>query len=223
MEANAQPPDAAEEQIYTVPGWQRLLLWPLALLVRLWGRTLRFEAAPEDLARYTNADKPIALILWHNRLFLATEIVRRYRGGREAYSLVSASKDGAWLVAFFSMVGMRTVRGSSHRLGREAVRELIGKLREGYDIGITPDGPKGPRYEFKPGALVVARRAGVPALLIGARFTAAWRLRSWDGFVMPRPFSRVQMVSAWMTAEELRDRELTPERIRDRLLAINPD
>jgi hypothetical protein len=215
--------DADTDQVQYIAGWRRLVLWPLGLLARLWGRTLRFDVAPEDLRNISKCDEPVAIILWHNRLFLAAEIVRRFRQGRPAYSLVSASRDGAWLDAFFSTVGMRTVRGSSQKLGREAVRALIAKLREGYDIGITPDGPRGPRYDFKAGALIVARRAGVPALLIGARFTSARRLKSWDGFYLPKPFSRVQLVCTQMSAAELRASTMTAEILRERLLATNPD
>jgi lysophospholipid acyltransferase (LPLAT)-like uncharacterized protein len=215
--------ESGTDQVHGIAGWRRVVLWPLALLVRLWGRSLRFEISPADLANITKCDEPVAIILWHNRLFLAAEIVRRFRQRRPVYSLVSASKDGAWLDAFFSMVGMRTVRGSNHRLGREAVLALISKLRAGCDIGITPDGPRGPCYEFKAGALVVARRAGTPALLLGMRFTSAQRLKSWDGFYVPRPFSRVYFQCVVVPAAELRADDMTVERIQQRLRELNPD
>jgi len=93
--APASPP-----LVHEVSGWRRALLWPAGLLLRLWGRSLRFEVTPEDFARWTKRDEPIAIVLWHNRLFLAAEIVRRFRTGRPAYALVSASQDGAWLSAF---------------------------------------------------------------------------------------------------------------------------
>lgn len=215
--------ESGTDQVHGIAGWRRVLVWPLAVLVRLWGRSLRFEVAPADRANITKRDEPVTIILWHNRLFLAAEIVRRFRQGRPAYSLVSASRDGAWLDAFFSMVGMRTVRGSNHRLGREAVLALIGKLRAGYDIGVTPDGPRGPCYEFKAGALVVARRAGTPALLLGMRFGTARRLKSWDGFYVPRPFSRVQIRCVVVPAAELRDEGMTAEVMQRRLRDLNPD
>lgn len=203
-------------------GWRRAVVWPLAVLVRLWGRTLRFEIAPEDLRNLSKRDEPVAFILWHNRLFMVAEIFRRYRRGRPIYSLVSASKDGAWLDAFFSQVGMRTVRGSSHKLGREAVGGLITVLRSGHDIGITPDGPRGPCYEFKPGALVVARRANVPVLLLGGEYGSARRLKSWDRFMVPRPFSLVRIRCTIVPTDELRAPAMTAEELQRRLQAINP-
>ena len=200
-----------------------MLLWPFGFLLRLWGKSLRFDATPEDLRNWTKKDEPVAIVLWHNRLFLAAEIVRRFRVGRPAYALVSASEDGAWLTAFFSLAGLRTVRGSSSRLGREAASALVETLRAGHDIGITPDGPRGPCYDLKPGTVIVARRTRVPMLLVGGEFSSAWRLRSWDQFYVPKPFSRVRMRCEMITADQLADRNAAMILVRARLLAINPD
>lgn len=195
----------------------------MALLLKLWGRSLRFETTPADLRAFTKNDEPVAIVLWHNRLFLSAEIVRRYRQGRPAHALVSASQDGAWLSAFFSLAGMRTVRGSSSRLGREAATALVEVLRSGHDIGITPDGPRGPCYDFKPGALIVTRRTRTPLLLIGAEFESAWQLRSWDRFYLPKPFSRVRMRCHHVPATELQNRDAATAAIAAQLLALNPD
>lgn len=219
--SNSAP--ARNRTIHEVALWQRALMWPFALLLRLWGMSLRFETSPDDLINYTKRDVPVAFVLWHNRLFLAAEIVRRYRQGRPAYALVSASRDGARLSAFFAMIGMSTVRGSSSRLGREAASALVEVQRAGHDIGITPDGPKGPCYELKPGAIIVPRRTGAPLLLIGAEFTHAWRLKSWDRFYLPAPFSRVRMRCELIENDQLADRDNAAARIRERLLTLNPD
>jgi len=209
--------------IREISGWRRALLWPLAFGLKLWGMSLRFELSPEDRRNYTKHDEPVALVLWHNRLFLAAEIFRRFRHPRPAYALISASGDGAWLSAFFSLMGLRAVRGSSSRLGREAASALVEVQRAGHDIGITPDGPRGPCYEVKPGAIIVPRVSGSTVLLIGGEFAAAWRLRSWDGFYVPRPFSRVRMRCELVTHDQLADRDAAAAAIRERLLAINPD
>ena len=216
-------PSSPAPLIHEISGWRRLLLWPFGVLLRLWGRSLRFETTPEDLRAYTKRDQPVSMVLWHNRLFLAAEIVRRFRGGRPAYALVSASEDGAWLTAFFSLAGLRTVRGSSSRLGREAASALVETLRLGHDIGLTPDGPRGPCYDLKPGAVIVSRRTRAPMLLIGGEFTSAWQLRSWDRFYLPKPFSRVRMRCEVVMPEQLADRDAAMVFLRERLLALNPD
>ena len=215
-------PDPAPEVVYEIKGWRRLLLSLAGLVARGWGWSLRFEIAPEDRRNIGKSDEPLTIVLWHNRLFLAGEIFRRYRR-RPAYALVSASRDGAWLAAFFSIMNLPCVRGSSSHLGREAVTALIGKLRAGFDVGITPDGPRGPMYDFKRGAFIVTRRAGTPVLLIGGRFCTARRLKSWDGFYLPLPFSRVCISCRLLPAAELRTPETTVESLRARLLEINPD
>jgi lysophospholipid acyltransferase (LPLAT)-like uncharacterized protein len=209
--------------VHEISGWRRLVLWPFGLLLKLWGMSLRFDLTPEDRANYMKKDQPVAIVLWHNRLFLAAEIVRRFRQGRPAYALVSASQDGAWLTAFFSLAGMRTVRGSSSRLGREAATALVEMLRAGHDVGITPDGPRGPCYDLKPGSVIVARRTRAPVLLVGGEFTSAWRLGSWDRFFVPKPFSRVRMRCEVLLPEQLADRDAGLALMRERLLAINPD
>jgi lysophospholipid acyltransferase (LPLAT)-like uncharacterized protein len=175
-------------------GWRRAALWPAVILV-----------------------------LWHNRLFITPEIVRHFRPHRPMHALVSASRDGAWLEAFFNGLGMRTVRGSSSRLGREAATALVAVLHSGDDVGITPDGPRGPAYVLKPGGLIVARRAQVPVMLFGAEFLSAWRLRSWDGFYLPRPWSRVRLWCEQVLPAELTDREGAAASLEARLRRINPD
>ncbi len=196
---------------------------PIGLLLRVWGATLRFEASPESLKTLAKVDEAIAFVMWHNRLFISPEVFRRYRKGRNFYGLVSASKDGAWLDVLYSLLGMRTVRGSSSKGGREAVTALVNVMKAGNDIGITPDGPRGPIYDFKAGCLIVSRRAQSPILLLGAEFSSAWRLKSWDRFYLPKPFSRVRLLCELVSHDELADRNQSAEQLRTRLLAMNPD
>ncbi len=213
----------APPPIHAITGWRRALLWPLGLLMRAWGLTLRLEASARDRVALEKRDEPVAMVLWHNRLFLAAEFFRRFRRGKPAYALVSASNDGAWLTAFFSLVGLNTVRGSSSNYGREAVHALIEVLRSGNDIGITPDGPRGPCYEVKPGGLIVTRRAQAPLLLLGFELESCWELRSWDRFRIPKPFSRVRVRGEVIPPAEQADRDAALAAVQQRLTALNAD
>lgn len=204
-------------------GWRRVALWLVAMLLRGWVRTLRFECDGATRAKLTKSDEPLAVVLWHNRLFLSPEFFRRYRTQRRVYGLVSASKDGAWLAAFYRMIGIHPVRGSSSNLGREAARLLIERMREGHDVGITPDGPRGPMYVVEPGVLVVTRRLHAPMVLMGAEFTRAWRLKSWDKFYVPVPFSRIKMHAEVLPPTRADGEKLTADDVRAALLRINPD
>ncbi len=212
-----------ERHLHRLPLWRRAAVWPLAVAGRLWTSTLRISISAEDLRSATQAGQPTLYILWHNRLFVIPEMVRRFRVGRPIYALISASRDGAWLSAYFSSAGLKAVRGSSSRLGREAATALVEELRAGNDVGITPDGPRGPAYELKPGALIVARRARTRVMLIGLDFESSWRLPSWDGFHLPKPFSRVHMRCVAVDSDALRDRDEAARELGARLAEINPD
>jgi lysophospholipid acyltransferase (LPLAT)-like uncharacterized protein len=211
------------KSINEVRGWRWFALWILAMLVRLWGRTLRFELDEQTARQLAGVPEPTAVVLWHNRLFLTPEIFRRYRAHRRIYGLVSASKDGAWLAAFYRLIGIQPVRGSSSNFGREAARQLIEVMREGHDVGITPDGPRGPIYTVEAGVLVVTRRNHAPMLLIGAEFIDAWRLKSWDRFYVPRPFSRVTLRTQMLQEKKADGSKLAANDVKNALLAINPD
>ena len=134
--------------------------------------------------------------------------------------MISASGDGAWLAAFFRLCGLHSVRGSSSWRGKAALKALVAKAAQGHDIAITPDGPRGPCYDFKPGALLAARLAKAPVVLLGMRFSRAWRLSSWDGLYLPRPFSRVRVTGQVMPAGAP---DNTPETCAAAMAALNPD
>lgn len=220
---NGGLPTEDSASVNEVRGWKYALLWLLAVLLRLWNRTLRFEADAETVARLSKCDVPIAFVLWHNRLFISPEIFRRYRTRRPLYGLVSASKDGAWLAAFYRLIGIVPVRGSSSNFGREAGKALIEVMRAGHDIGITPDGPRGPIYEVEPGVLVVTRRNNAPMVLLGAEFGPAKRLRSWDRFYIPWPFTRIKLRCTVLPAKNADGTKVGAAEVQAALRAINPD
>jgi hypothetical protein len=164
-------------------------VFPVALLLRLWLSTLRFRC---NVDRIDDSAGPSVLLLWHDKLFVSSWITNRYLS-RPVTALISTSKDGAWLVAFFRLMGITAVRGSSNRRGAAALITMTRSMRAGNHAGITPDGPKGPALEFKPGAVSLARLTRSPFLVMGIRYHSCWRTRSWDRFGLPLPFSKVEI------------------------------
>jgi hypothetical protein len=185
--------------------------------------TLRYNVSAEEAALLRACDEASLFILWHNRLFVAGDIARNYRRGKQHYSLISASGDGEWLAALFRMLGLGSVRGSSSRHGKEAAVRLLEKLREGCDVGITPDGPRGPVYKMKPGALVLARRSKARIILVGMDYHASWRLGSWDGFHIPKPFSRIDLRFVKFDLNDADEPETAARAMHERLVELNPD
>lgn len=132
---------------------------------------------------------PSIVIMWHNRLFAVPEFFRRYFSERKLATIISASADGGWLAGVFEHFKILPVRGSRYGRGAQAFRELLAAHEGGYDIGVTPDGSRGPMYDMKPGAFAVAMKTDAPIIMLSFNYGPAWRLRSWDRFFLPLPFS----------------------------------
>lgn len=205
------------------PWYAYAALFPACLLMRLWLMTLRMKGDAAVADTIAKERGPIIVCFWHNRLFISPELRRRYRSFKPMNGLVSASKDGAWLVAFFNLLGIGAVRGSSSWRGGRALVELEEKLLAGEDIAITPDGPRGPLYDFKLGPASLALRTKSPVLLVGAGFASAKRLKSWDRFALPRPFSTVKLRAELLYPKQFEGRNdyALAEMLRDRLLALS--
>jgi len=107
--------------------------------------------------------------------------------------LISEHRDGELIARVAEAFGFRTVRGSTSRGASRALVGLSRELLNGHDVAITPDGPRGPARSFAPGALIAAQRAGAPVIAVGVSAMPAWRLGTWDRFVIPRPFARVRI------------------------------
>ena len=203
-----------------VPWYHWIWVAPVSLLLRLWLATLRFRCNVEQV---DDAEGPYVLLLWHDKLLVSSWIANRYFR-RPVSALISTSKDGAWLVAFFKLMGITAVRGSSNRRGAAALIALTRAMRDGLHAGITPDGPKGPALVFKPGAVSLSRLSRRPFLLLGSRYDSCHRLGSWDRFALPMPFSRVELtlVREPMPAEGESD-EAVSARLQARLRELSGD
>lgn len=217
---------------FEVEGWRKVVIWPLSICLRLWFRTLRFEVTSEELKALAELPKGSFLVCWHNCLAIIPEFHRRHRARYSDFAgLISPSKDGAWLAALFDSFGLKAVRGSSGRRGDIGARELLRALKQEVDAGLTVDGSRGPIYEAKEGAMMLARQSKVPLLLLTANFHRASRLKSWDRFYIPWPFSRVTIrIEVYRDTSELaptKDRKeataILTQRLRDLGKGNDPD
>ncbi|MDR0444951.1 MAG: DUF374 domain-containing protein [Puniceicoccales bacterium] len=172
---------------------QRLCLMPFVWFLRLWLKSLRLYGTAQLEAILYGESSPKVFTFWHNRLFPVARLHGMYRGTRSIYGLISPSKDGAWLSGIYEQLGISSLRGSSQRDGQHALRNSISAIRNGASIAITPDGPRGPRYVFKPGALWLSRETRTSLVVVGIHFHHALRLRTWDEFYLPLPFSRTSI------------------------------
>jgi lysophospholipid acyltransferase (LPLAT)-like uncharacterized protein len=175
----------------------RLARWLIAFgfyLLQVWARTLRYEI--DDRANVFG--KPVAgnyiAALWHNRLLLISFVLKKFFPDRPGAGLISASRDGDLIADVTQRFGFDVVRGSSSRMGAAALLELSNVLSSGHDVLITPDGPRGPAYELGPGIIFLAQKTGAPIVPINMEYSSCWRVKSWDRFIIPRPFARVRVI-----------------------------
>jgi len=214
------------------PKWhQRLAAWALWAALRLLAATLRYRINdPHGFAVRKDCEQTIYCI-WHNRLALSMKLYftfgRRYRQTAGLAGLVSASKDGAFLTAFLERFGVTPVRGSSSRRGPQALLELTTWAERGYDLAITPDGPRGPRYTVQEGAMSLAQITGLPVVPVSYSLKHKFQLKSWDRFQIPLPFTLCEVTAGNVfrvpreTSDE--EREVLRQRLEAELRGISKD
>ncbi|HEX3866225.1 MAG TPA: lysophospholipid acyltransferase family protein [Gemmatimonadaceae bacterium] len=174
-------------------------------IVRALGATWRFEVSHDDDVRRLRAEGvPVVFALWHGEIL---PLLYHHRGEGVAV-LISEHADGEIIARVATSLGYRTVRGSTSRGAARAILGLTRVLREGSDLAITPDGPRGPAKSFAPGVAVVAQRAGAPVIAAAVHASRSWRLGSWDRFLIPRPFARIHVAysdASFVGVETARD------------------
>jgi len=185
-------------------------------LLRLWARTLHFTI--EDRAHLIGQPPNERYIgaLWHNRLLLFPFVLKRYLPARRGAALISTSRDGAILADLVERFGFEVVRGSSSRKGASAIRQLAEVIARGQDVVITPDGPRGPAYELGQGIVYLAQQSGAQVVPVNLEFSSCWRAKSWDRFILPKPFSKVRIILGppHRVAATNTDEEFERERLR---------
>jgi lysophospholipid acyltransferase (LPLAT)-like uncharacterized protein len=177
---------------------QRLGAWVLWAVFRLVSATLRYRINDPYGFMTHKEIRQVLFCTWHNRLALSMKAYsifgRRHHQAAGLAGLVSASRDGAFLAAILERFGVQPVRGSSSRRGGQALLELTTWAERGYDLAITPDGPRGPRYVVQDGAMALAQVTGLP--LVPVSFHLNWKIqvKSWDRFQIPLLFSRCEII-----------------------------
>ena len=162
-----------------------------SLVVRALMFTVRYRTKNMRYLHQLHAEGKMAIFgIWHGRMLIPSY----YYHNRPVKILISMHADGEYIARIMARLGFKTVRGSTSRGGAAAVRKLMEAAESRkYDLAITPDGPRGPRFCFQPGAVYIARETGMPILPVGLGFSRAWQMGSWDGFLVPKPFAEARI------------------------------
>ncbi|MCK5594765.1 lysophospholipid acyltransferase family protein [bacterium] len=168
-----------------------IIPWLAWILIRSIGRSIIFETkGEENYLGLKRKDKNIIFAIWHSRLFLTSYYYRYRLGKKNACILISSSKDGEFITKVIEKFGYSAIRGSSRHYKKNTHKEMLKKLSEGFDMGITPDGPRGPSEKVQQGVIHIAAESGCPIVPITFSSSRSTRLNSWDRFVLPRPFTK---------------------------------
>lgn len=184
-------PVQPQPQARTLIDWRtRLAIVLGGWLLRMLGITWRVRVyGRECLLARPAGSAPVVYTLWHGQM-LPLLWAHKARTG----VIVSEHKDGEIIARIIALFGLFGVRGSSSRGGTRALLESVQVVRQGTDMAFTPDGPRGPRHSFAPGALMLSNRAQVPLVTITGFVDRKWQLKSWDGFEIPKPFARITVL-----------------------------
>jgi len=162
-----------------------------SLLIRFLYATNKKEYhSPESVG-----DEPIIFACWHGELLMLPYLYKQYRKVAHAKVLISDHFDGLLISKTIKYFGLGTIAGSTNRNAARVLIQGIKTIKEGYDIGITPDGPKGPRHSVSDGAIVMAQKTKAKIVLVEIKPTKYWQLNSWDKFTIPKPFGKINYYS----------------------------
>ncbi len=160
------------------------------LLIKYLGKTIRYETSDwENFEIIERAGKIPIYAFWHNRIFAGTYFFRH----RGIVIITSQSFDGEYIARFIQRFGYGAVRGSSTRGGVGALIEMIRLSKKGLPMGFSVDGPRGPKYVAKTGAVLLAKKTGNPLMPFVFECEKFWTLNNWDQLQIPKPFTRAKL------------------------------
>ncbi len=168
--------------VYIVPpiGWA-IMWWLYLSNKKIW----RFKTGGVP-------ERPFVVLFWHGELLMAPFVFRKAAPKMPVNVMISDHFDGEIIARIIAPFGLGTVRGSSRKGAAKALIKALRKVEAGESIGITPDGPKGPRHSVSDGAIVIAQKADIPIVILNCRPSRYWQARSWDRFVIPKPFGTIE-------------------------------
>jgi lysophospholipid acyltransferase (LPLAT)-like uncharacterized protein len=177
------------------PAVRAVACWLIARYIRLVELTSRWVVHDvEALARMAAEGTPFVAAFWHGRMVMMPGVWRRYGARRPFHMLISQHRDGRMISAVIAHLGIETIVGSTSRGAAAALRGLLKTVAGGGFVGVTPDGPRGPRMRASPGLVMAASRTGAPVFALSYSATRRRLFGSWDRFLLPLPFARVVIV-----------------------------
>jgi len=132
-------------------------------------------------------------VTWHSELLISPQVYRKLRKKQLTSAIIAQHHDGELIARTLAFLNILPLRGSSRRGAKSVLINAIKALKEGHSVMVTPDGPKGPRYSMSDGAVALALRSDLPLMVVNYKPSSYWQLKSWDKFLIPKPFSTLEI------------------------------
>ncbi len=130
-------------------------------------------------------------VCWHGELFMSPQAYRHIHKTQKASAIISQHFDGSLIAGTLNLLQISPLRGSSNKGAKEVLLKAFKRIRNGEEVLITPDGPKGPRHSMSDGAIGIALKSKLPIFVMNYTCNNFWQIKSWDKFVIPKPLSKV--------------------------------
>ena len=180
-------------QIKKFPSW---IYWLPSRIMMLSAKLRPHEVVdPNHYFELYAADngRRAVVVIWHNRLLFFAPMCPKVNRVRTV-AVISASRDGQYIADLVAQFGVRSVRGSSRKGAVRVLHDAFKSMKNGSLIAMTPDGPRGPKYQLSKGPIHLASMLGVPIVPIAVNYSSYWQLKSWDGFQIPKPWAKISIV-----------------------------
>ncbi|WP_295419394.1 lysophospholipid acyltransferase family protein [Sulfurovum sp.] len=146
-------------------------------------------------------------VCWHGELFMSPQAYRKIHKNHPASAIISSHFDGSLIAGTLNLLGIRPLRGSSRKGAQKVLLQAFKSIRRGEEVLITPDGPKGPRHHMSDGAIGLALKSKLPVFVMNFKAENYWQLKSWDRFVIPKPFTKVDFYIQSISLEGMEHKE----------------
>jgi hypothetical protein len=162
--------------------------------------------------------EPVIFAFWHGDLLMQPYLYYQFRTSPKANVLISDHFDGQIIARIMRYFHLGTLHGSTTRGGAKVLIQALKSLSDGYDIGITPDGPKGPRHEMSEGVVIMAQKRRTKVIVYSCVPSTFWQLSSWDRFTIPKPFGRIDFYASEPINLEGLEMEAAKALIKEKLM-----
>ncbi|MBS9782818.1 MAG: lysophospholipid acyltransferase family protein [Arcobacter sp.] len=163
-------------------------------------------------------DKPVVIAFWHGDLLMQPFNYKKLKPKGFVKAIISNHKDGEIITNIVTYLGIGAVRGSSSKGGAKALISTIRELKAGNDIAITPDGPRGPRFSVADGIVAISKKAKAKIVVFNCKPTKYWQMKSWDKFIVPKPFGTLHFYTSEAFDVDLLDLEDAKKLVYEKMM-----